>query len=107
MGVFLEILKYTDPTGDNMVARIPAQGPADIKSGAQLIVNEGQAAVFFRDGQALDTFGPGRHTLTTQNIPILTKLLSLPFGFESPFEDFFDAPPSSNEAKALGKEATE
>jgi membrane protease subunit (stomatin/prohibitin family) len=88
MGVFLEILKFTDPTGNNMVARIPAEGPADIKSGAQLIVQESQKAVFFRDGKALDTFGPGRHTLTTQNIPVLTKLLSLPFGFQSPFEAF-------------------
>lgn len=88
MGVFLEILKFDDPTGNNMVARIPAEGPADIKSGAQLIVQESQKAVFFRDGKALDTFGPGRHTLTTQNIPVLTKLLSLPFGFQSPFEAF-------------------
>lgn len=88
MGLFLEILKFDDPTGQNMVARIPADGPADIKSGAQLIVQEAQNAVFFRDGKALDTFGPGRHTLTTQNIPVLTKLLSLPFGFQSPFEAF-------------------
>ena len=48
--------------------------------GAQLVVQEGQAAVFYRDGKALDTFGPGRHTLTTANIPILTKILSIPFG---------------------------
>ncbi len=88
MGIFLEILQFQDPTGENMVARIPAEGPADIKSGAQLVVNEGQAAVFFRDGAALDTFGPGRHTLSTQNIPILTKLLSLPFGFQSPFQAY-------------------
>jgi membrane protease subunit (stomatin/prohibitin family) len=88
MGVFLEILKFEDPTGDNMVARIPADGPADIKSGAQLIVQSSQKAVFFRNGDALDTFGAGKHTLTTENIPILTKLLSLPFGFTSPFEAF-------------------
>jgi excisionase family DNA binding protein len=44
--------------------------------GAQLIVHQGQAAVFYRDGKSLDTFGPGRHTLTTANIPLLTNLLS-------------------------------
>ena len=53
--------------------------------GAQLVVQETQEAVFFRDGKALDVFGPGRHTLTTQNIPLLTKVLSLPFGGTSPF----------------------
>jgi membrane protease subunit (stomatin/prohibitin family) len=54
--------------------------------GAQLIVQESQSAVFFRDGKALDTFGPGRHTLTTNNIPLLTRLLSIPFGGTSPFQ---------------------
>lgn len=88
MGIFLSVLDYQDNRGDSMVARIPAEGPADIKTGSQLVVQESQAAVFYRDGKALDTFGPGRHTVTTQNIPILTKLLSLPFGFESPFQAF-------------------
>lgn len=54
--------------------------------GAQLIVQDTQAAVFYKDGKALDVFGAGRHTLTTANIPFLTKLLSLPFGFNSPFQ---------------------
>ncbi len=88
MGIFLDILKFEDSTGDNMVARVPSEGPADIKSGSQLIVQSSQRAVFFRNGEALDTLGPGKHTLTTENIPILTKLLSLPFGFQSPFESF-------------------
>ena len=48
-------------------------------------MRESQAAIFFRDGRALDTFGAGRHTLTTLNIPLLTKLLSLPLGGVSPF----------------------
>ncbi|UCG39679.1 MAG: SPFH domain-containing protein [bacterium] len=69
-----------------MLHRIPAEGTGPIKFGAQAIVNENQAAVFFRDGRALDVLGPGRHTLTTQNIPLLTKALSLPFGFQSPFK---------------------
>ncbi len=52
---------------------------------SQLIVHESQEAVFFMNGQALDLFGPGRHTLKTQNIPLLGKLLSLPTGGETPF----------------------
>jgi membrane protease subunit (stomatin/prohibitin family) len=83
--VFLEILEWFDETGNQMIHRVPEQGSTDIKFGAQLIVQENQAAVFFRDGKAYDLLGPGRHTLTTLNIPVLTKALSLPFGFDSPF----------------------
>ena len=56
-----------------------------IAIGSQLIVKEGQEAIFFKNGQALDAFGPGRHTLKTGNIPILEKLINLPFGGKTPF----------------------
>ena len=81
----LEILEHHDPTGEEIVYRFPPQGSTDIKLGAQLVVQEAQEAVLFRDGKALDVFGPGRHTLSTQNIPLLGKVIGAPFGGKSPF----------------------
>ncbi len=82
----MDVIQYQDPTGSTMVSRWPANGTAAIRLGSQLIVEENQQAVFFRDGKALDTFGPGRHTLATQNIPILANLFGIPFGGKSPFQ---------------------
>jgi len=82
--VFLEVIEWFDETGKEIVHRIPEKGSGDIKYGAQMIVRESQAAVFFYNGKAYDAFTHGRHTLTTANIPILTKVLSLPWGFTSP-----------------------
>jgi len=86
MGIALEIIQFFDESGRELVHREPQGGSSDIKMGAQLIVQDTQTAVFYRDGKALDVFGSGRHTLTTANIPVITKLLSLPFGFNSPFQ---------------------
>jgi len=82
--IFLEVIEWFDRTGQEIVHRIPEQGSGEIKFGAQLIVRESQAAVFFYHGRAYDAFGPGRHTLKTANIPILTKVLSVPWGMTSP-----------------------
>ena len=80
----IEVIQWHEDAGNEMVYRFP--GSDEIKMGAQLIVAESQSAVFFRDGKALDVFGPGRHTLSTMNLPFLTKLMSWPFGFKSPFQ---------------------
>jgi len=82
--IFLEVIEWFDETGKAMVHRIPEKGSGEIKYGAQLIVRESQSAVFFYNGKAYDAFRPGRHTLATGNIPIITKVLSLPWGLTSP-----------------------
>jgi membrane protease subunit (stomatin/prohibitin family) len=82
--MFLEVIEWFDPTGQQLLQRVPAEGSAEIKFGAQLIVRESQAAVLFYQGRAYDAFGPGRHTLRTANVPILTKVASLPWGATSP-----------------------
>lgn len=85
MSLRLEVLQFHDDSNRTLVQRIPPQGTTDIKYGAQLIVQDGQEAIFVRDGKALDAFGPGRHTLTTANVPLITRLLTIPWE-KSPFQ---------------------
>jgi membrane protease subunit (stomatin/prohibitin family) len=83
-GQFIEVIEWLDDTGA-IVYRFPAYDNA-IKMGAQLIVRESQAAIFVNEGQIADVFGPGRHTLSTQNLPVLTALRSWKHAFNSPFK---------------------
>ena len=68
---FIDVVEHIDETGKEMVQRVPDRGPGDFRTGSQVVVRESQAAVFFRDGKAMDVFGPGRHTITVANLPLL------------------------------------
>jgi excisionase family DNA binding protein len=84
-GQLIEIIEWTDDSRDTLSFRFPDQDK-EIKRGAQLIVRESQAVQFVYLGQYGDLFGPGKYTLTTDNIPILTKLQGWKYGFETPFK---------------------
>src|SRR6188508_2794847 len=84
-GELIEILEFNDDSRDTISWRFP-DSDREIKRGAQLIVRESQTAQFIYLGQFGDTFGPGKHTLTTDNIPILSTLKGWKYGFESPFK---------------------
>ena len=81
MSKIADIIKYE---GDNttFIWKHPCE---DFNTLTQLIVHESQEAIFFMNGQALDLFGPGRHTLETQNIPLIGKALNMPTGGKTPF----------------------
>lgn len=73
MARILDVVEYPNEMRNEIVHRIPEVGAGDIRIGSQVIVRDGQTAVFYRDGVALDVFGPGRHTVVTANIPLLIE----------------------------------
>lgn len=85
MARIFDVVEYPNEMQDEIVHRFPEQGVADLRFGSQVIVRESQRAVFFRDGHALDVLGPGRHTISTANVPLLTELLGKAFNNRTPF----------------------
>jgi membrane protease subunit (stomatin/prohibitin family) len=85
MARIFDVIEIPNMGADELVRRFPEHTSGDFRIGSQLIVGPGQEAVFVRDGKALDTFGPGRHTLTTANIPFLVDLIGKAFGNRTPF----------------------
>jgi excisionase family DNA binding protein len=85
MARIFDVIEYPDEMREEIVHRFPEQGSGDFRIGSQVIVRESQAAVFFRDGNALDVFGPGRHTITTANIPLLIDFIGRAFNDRTPF----------------------
>ncbi len=85
MARVFDVVEAPDQGSTDMLNRVPQYGSGDFRIGSQVVVRESQTAVFFRDGKALDTFGPGRHTITTANIPLLTRVLGALFSGRSPF----------------------
>jgi len=78
----IDRIKYDSENDKLLVWKFPNE---ELKLGSQLIVNQSQEAIFVKSGKALDVFGPGRHTLSTGNIPLLNHIINLPFGGDSPF----------------------
>jgi len=77
----IDRIKY-DGSADELIWKFPYD---NLSIGAQLIVNQSQEAIFYKGGKALDTFGPGTHTISASNIPLLQKVVNLPFGGKTPF----------------------
>jgi excisionase family DNA binding protein len=85
MARIFDVIEYPNEMAEEIVHRFPEQGIGDYRIGSQVIVREAQRAVFFRDGNALDTFGPGRHTITTANIPKVIDFIGKAFNDRTPF----------------------
>lgn len=83
---FIDIIQWTEPSQNEILAYRFPRSDNEIKNGAKLIVREGQAAAFVKEGQLADVKLPGMYTLDTQNMPILSKILGWKYGFESPFK---------------------
>jgi excisionase family DNA binding protein len=85
MARIFDVIEYSDEMDNELVHRFPESGIGDYRIGSQVIVREAQNAVFFRDGQALDKFGPGRHTIATGNIPKVIDFIGKAFNNRTPF----------------------
>jgi excisionase family DNA binding protein len=85
MARIFDVIEYANEMNDEIVHRFPEEGIGDFRIGSQVIVRESQSAVFFRDGNALDVFKPGRHTIATANIPYLIDFIGKAFNERTPF----------------------
>jgi len=85
MARIFDVIEHPSEMADEIVHRFPEEGIGDYRIGSQVIVREAQAAVFFRDGNALDVFSPGRHTIATANIPLLIDWIGKAFNERTPF----------------------
>ncbi|MEN3041146.1 MAG: SPFH domain-containing protein [Bacteroidia bacterium] len=82
---FIDVIEWVDETRDTLIWKFPDED-REIKMGAQLTVRESQVAILVNEGKIADVYQPGRHELTTRNMPILTNLKGWKYGFESPFK---------------------
>lgn len=86
-GQFIDVIEYTDENSDVIVKKyIRVKDDDEIKWGAKLIVRESQVAVFFKGGKFVDVLEPGTHTLSTENLPIISKVLAVPYALNSPIK---------------------
>lgn len=82
----LKVIEWKDDTKNTVVYRYPLTDRYEIMTGSTLVVRESQVAIFVYKGQIADVFEPGTYKLSTENLPFITKILSLPTGFESPIK---------------------
>jgi len=85
MARIFDVIEYPNEMAEEIVHRFPEEGIGDFRIGSQVIVRESQSAVFFRDGNALDVFKAGRHTITTANVPLLIDFIGKAFNDRTPF----------------------
>jgi len=81
----IDIIEWTDNSNYTLVYKFPDEDH-EVKNGAKLVCRENQAAILINEGQLADIFGPGTHTLSTQNVPVLSRLKGWKYGFSSPFK---------------------
>lgn len=86
-GQFIDVIEYIDENNQTIVKKyVRVKDDNEIKWGAKLIVHEGQIAIFLKDGVLTDIFEPGKYTLSTENLPLLSKIAAIPYGLNSPIK---------------------